>query len=278
MPELPEVETIRRGLAKAVVGQRIVSVFVAMPKLLREPVSDADSFQSGLSNRTIENVRRRGKYLIFELDNGYALLTHLKMRGSFRYESHDAPQQPYMGVRFSLGNERDLRYHDMWGWGEFRLISNSPDEVSRWSPALARMGNEPFDERFEAEALRKAALRRVRSSIKAALLDQSVVAGVGNIYSDEALFRAGIRPDRRVGELSKDDWCRLREAIVSVLTEATEGGGTESDNFFNTEGMPGTYVPAVYGRHGKPCLNCSSPLVRIKITGRGTVYCPNCQP
>jgi formamidopyrimidine-DNA glycosylase len=139
------------------------------------------------------------------------------------------------------------------------------------------MGNEPFDERFMAEALRKAASPRAGSPVKAALLDQAVVAGVGNIYSDEALFRAGIRPGRLVADLAPADWQRLRDSIVAVLTEAIDGGGTVSDNFFNTEGQPGLYVPQVYARNGLPCVKCSAPLVRTKITGRGTVYCPNCQ-
>jgi formamidopyrimidine-DNA glycosylase len=139
------------------------------------------------------------------------------------------------------------------------------------------MGIEPFDEGFTVEALRKAASRRARTSIKAYLLDQASVAGVGNIYADEALFKAGIRPDRVVGDLETDEWQRLRDALVAILTEATEGGGTISDNFFNTEGQPGAYVPRVYGRGGMPCVDCGTLLTRVKITGRGTVYCPKCQ-
>ncbi|HEY3331303.1 MAG TPA: DNA-formamidopyrimidine glycosylase [Capsulimonadaceae bacterium] len=278
MPELPEVETVRRGLAHDVVGREISSLSVSVPKLIKPPVTDVAEFERILLKSHVENVRRRGKYLIFELSNGYAVVAHLKMRGSFRYEAQSGkPDEPYLGVRISFTDGGELRYHDIWGWGEFRLLRNTPESLNAALPGLAGMGIEPFDDGFSAEHLREAAQRRVRTTIKACLLDQSVVAGVGNIYADESLFKARIRPDRLVGDLSTDEWRRLRDAIVGVLTEATEFGGTVSDNFFNPEGRAGAYEPLVYGRGGQPCPVCGIPLERIKITGRGTVYCPKCQ-
>lgn len=278
MPELPEVETVRLGLQRYVVGKTIESVEVVMEKLLKPPIIDPDEFQSLLRSKRILNTRRRGKYLIFELDSGYALVAHLKMRGSFRFiESAQNPDERHIGLRIKFTDGTELRYHDMWGWGEFRVLVDNQESIFEAIPALSDMGMEPFDAGFSAEALRKAALRRARTSIKACLLDQTVLAGVGNIYADESLHRAGIRPDRVVADLSDEEWQRLRDAIVTVLEQAVGGGGTVSDNFADSDGRPGAFVPVVYGRGGQACVTCGIPLKRIKISGRGTVFCPNCQ-
>ena len=278
MPELPEVETTRRMIEKYCAGKRIERVEVVRPELLKSPTPEPTEFSGALRGVWIQNVLRRGKHLIFELDNGYAVLTHLKMRGSFRFVSDSSvAAEPYLGVEFFFDDGSSLRYHDIWRWGEFRIVHNVQSELFKHVPALAGMGKEPFDQGFTPKVLRDAALRRARTPIKACLLDQSVVAGVGNIYADEALFRARVRPDRLPPSLSDDEWMALRDAIVQVLTEATEGGGTISDNFVTPEGNPGAYHPRVYGRGGEPCDRCGTPLTRIKITGRGTVYCPNCQ-
>ncbi|MDR3707882.1 MAG: bifunctional DNA-formamidopyrimidine glycosylase/DNA-(apurinic or apyrimidinic site) lyase [Capsulimonadaceae bacterium] len=277
MPELPEVETIRRGLQELASGKMMSRIEVVSVKLIRPPVADPEKFVEGLEGRTIQNVNRRGKYLIFELDKGYALVAHMKMRGSFRVVGADAPDEPYLGMRFGFDSGTECRYHDMWGWGEFRLISNQRVEIEKWLPGMARMGKEPFDEGFGPAVLQESAARRGGSSIKAFLLDQDVLAGVGNIYADETLFISGIHPGSRVSELGEAEWSRIAQAIVAVLTEAAALGGTRSDEFANVKGERGAYVPRVYGRSGQPCVNCGMKLERTKITGRGTVYCPNCQ-
>ena len=278
MPELPEVETVRRGLAVNLVGKRIVACTVQVAKLLKPPVTDSEEFATKVTASRIENVRRRGKHLIFGLDSGYAVMAHLMMRGHFVMSAHgDIPLDPYLGLSFELDDGSHCRYHDIWGWGEFRLLRDDPIEQVRYIPALGRMGQEPLSATFNGESLHTSAGRR-QTTIKAALLDQSIVAGIGNIYADESLHRAGIRPDRQVDDLTDSEWDVLGDSIAKVLEEAVAMGGTVSDEFVRPDGRPGAYVPLVYGRGGKACNQCGTPLVRVKIVGRGTVYCPSCQP
>jgi len=277
MPELAEVETVRRGLEKVLVGKRITGCKVHIAKLIEAPITDIDEFEKKVIGRRFENVRRRGKHLIFGLDNGYAVMAHLMMRGHMRIVAPGIlGESRYLGVVFELEDGYQCRYYDVWGWGEFRLVRDLIEEHARHIPALGRMGREPLDDGFDGKHLQQAAGNR-RTSIKAALLDQAVVAGIGNIYADESLFRAGVRPDRRVGELDEREWNRLAESIIEVLADAVAKGGAASDEFVGPDGAPGGYVPLVYGRGGQACTKCSSPLVRGKIAGRGTVYCPKCQ-
>lgn len=286
MPELPEVETVRRGLERRLVGKVIVGGVVPSPKILRAPVTGPSEFLTALRGQRIQNVRRRGKHLIFTLGNGYALVSHLKMRGHMRVvgEGRSTPvdgaeQMPekFLRLALDLDDGSQFRFYDIWGWGEMRLVPDREEEIARWVPALSTMGPEPLSDEFTADRLREAAGRHAKTSIKACLLNQDVVAGIGNIYADESLHRAGIDPSRRAGSLNPDEWRRLRQEIRAVLTEAVEGSGTVSDNFFDTKGEPGRYVPRVYDRAGKPCLVCGTTLVGSKITGRSTVSCPKCQ-
>jgi formamidopyrimidine-DNA glycosylase len=274
MPELPEVETLRRGLEPRLVGHRIVGTRVLVPKMLKGTITDPGVLARKLQDSQIESVGRRGKYLIFTLDCGYYLLLHLKMRGQLLVVPAETPDGKYLATAFQIENGQELRFHDMWTWGELRLLT--PDELVGHA-GLSAMGPEPFSEGWTPAVLRAALQKRSRAAIKAALLDQTLVAGVGNIYADESLFRSGIHSLRPAGSLSETEVTALHREIRAVLREATEGGGTTSDNYVDAEGSVGRYTPLVYDRAGKPCPSCGAILERIKVSGRGTVYCPSCQ-
>jgi formamidopyrimidine-DNA glycosylase len=279
VPELPEVETVRRGLEPRLVGKTITAVRVLIAKMVKGRVSDPEEFSRSVVGRTIDAVRRRGKYLIFDLDSGYHLLFHLKMRGHMRVVPRHTPDDKYLALGITVSADQDrepqeMRFHDIWTWGEVRLLDDSELQSH---PSLSAMGPEPLSESFTGETLRTSLSRRPKTAVKAALLDQEVLAGVGNIYADESLFRAGINPKRASATLTPDEADRLSREIRTVLAEAIGDGGTVSDNFFDTTGSPGRYQPQVYDRGGQPCVRCGTTLERTRIGGRGTVYCAHCQ-
>ena len=274
MPELPEVETLRRGLERHLTGRVFGEIRVEVPKMLKGTLRDPDVFRDSLRDVRVESVARRGKHLIITLNLGYYLLFHLNMRGQLLITEADAPVEKYLTAVFSLDNGKELRFHDMWRWGEMRLVT--PRELAE-HPSLIGMGPEPLSGAWTPEQLAQGLRKRSGTAIKAALLDQCVVAGVGNIYADESLFRAAIHPLRPAGALTAEEIGRLRDEIFAVLTEAVEGGGTTSDNYADTEGRIGRYTPRVYDRGGKPCTACGDALTRIRVAGRGTVYCASCQ-
>lgn len=273
MPELPEVETVRRGLERHLVGRRVVGARVPVPKMLRGTICDPAAFEECVCGRRVESVARRGKHLILSLGSGYYLLLHLNMRGQILIVWRGSDDAKYLAAGLTFDDGREMRFHDMWTWGELRLATQ--DELDA-HPPLTQMGAEPLSEAWTPQVLTASLVRRAKTSVKAALLDQTVVAGIGNIYADESLFRSGIRPLRSAGSLTKKETFRLHRAIIAVLTEAM-GGGTTSDNYADADGEIGCYRPQVYDRGGQPCILCGTTLTRIKITGRGTVYCPGCQ-
>jgi len=274
MPELPEVETLRRGLETLTAGRTIMQVRVLVPKMVRGNVSDPDHLARILQGSRIKTIDRRGKNLLFALDSGYYLLLHLKMRGQLIVVPSETDEAKYLAAAFTLDNGRQLRFHDMWTWGEMRLLT--AEELSVHPPLLT-MGAEPLDSAWTPQSLADALARRPRAMIKAALLDQTTLAGVGNIYADESLFRSHVQPARAAGSLTQAEIDALHHAIRSVLTEATAGGGTTSDNYVDTEGAVGRFIPQVYDRGGKECTVCGTTLTRTKVIGRGTVFCPQCQ-
>ena len=274
MPELPEVETLRRGLETHLTGRTFGETCVSVPKMLKGTITDPDVFRDSLRNTRVESVGRRGKHLIITLDSGYYLLFHMNMRGQLRIVGADVPVEKYLAAAFPLDDGRELRFHDIWRWGEMRLTTAG--ELTA-HPSLIGMGPEPLSGEWTAGHLAAGLARRPKTAIKAALLDQSVVAGVGNIYADESLHLSGIHPLRPAGSLSGDEVARLNREIIAVLTEAVAGGGTTSDNYVSTEGQIGQYVPRVYDRGGQPCVSCGGTLVKIRVADRGTVYCDLCQ-
>lgn len=299
MPELPEVETLRRGLEREVSGRRILGAVVANAKVLKEQTETA--FRQRSIGKRIGQIDRRGKYLLLSLDEAshptiegktesnsgdsyresdvfptvspFSLCIHLKMRGQLILQPADAPIAPYHCISLLLDNGLALRFHDMWTWGEMRVLTAS--EINK-ETGLAKMGKEPLSDAWNVEDLAvRVGARNV--PIKTLLLDQRVVAGVGNIYADESLFRAKIHPERPGNSLIRAELERLVVEVRTVLTEAVTGGGTTSDDYTDLAGQPGRYTPRVYDRAGQPCVVCGTSLTRTRLGGRGTVYCSRCQ-
>ena len=278
MPELPEVETLRRGLEQSIPGRHITDVLIANAKSLKG--QSGSVFRDRTVGSRVVRVDRRGKYLLIPLaspatpDTPSAFLcVHLKMRGQLLLKDGPAPVDRYHCVTLVLDDGRELRFHDMWTWGEMRALTE-PEMAG--VGGLARMGAEPLDPSWGGRELATSLAGR-KGPIKPLLLDQSVVAGVGNIYADESLFRAGIHPRRAAPTLSAAEVERLAESIRAVLGEAVGGGGTTSEEYVDLHGAAGRYTPRVYDRGGAPCHACGAALERIRLGGRGTVFCPVCQ-
>lgn len=292
MPELPEVETLRRQLAPLVEGRRLRQIEVLDPRWSR-PLAPRE-LEQALAGRRIEQLGRRGKYLVWSFDGDVHLAQHLRMTGAVLADPD--PDPAHTRVRMELGpagrgvsaGGRAARI-PVAGRGARRLAFVDPRrfgtaELLLGSDALAaffasRLGLEPFDEGFTAEHLRTLAKGRT-APIKAFLLDQRRVAGVGNIYADEALFRAGIHPRRPAGRLSREQWERLRESVIAALNAGIDARGASIDDFRHIDGVRGSFQDQflVHMREGEPCVVCGSPIVKMVVGGRGTYVCETCQP
>lgn len=274
MPELPEVETVRRSLADVLPGRRIVSVDVRHPAVIQHP--EPETFVRELPGYRFGPVRRRGKYLLLELEPGpLTLVVHLRMTGQLLYVPATTEPEKHTHVVIGLDDSHALHYKDMRRFGRFCLVGPDGDGM----PAgLRTLGPEPDDPTFTPAAL-AAALAGRTAPVKALLLDQRIVAGLGNIYADESLFLARIRPDRPGGSLSRAEVRRLHEAIGTVLSHALSLGGTSFYSYIDAAGKRGEFLEYlnVYGRSGEPCRQCGQPLLRQVTAGRGTHYCGRCQ-
>jgi len=270
MPELPEVETTRRGVAPRVVGRRIAAVTVYDHRL-RWPVP-ADLART-LQGLRVERVERRSKYLLFRLGAG-TLLVHLGMTGSLRVHSTPPPRRTHDHLDIRLDDGTLLRYHDPRRFGAVLWVAGDPAS----HPLLRGLGVEPFDEAFTAERL-FAATRGRRAAIKLALMDNGLVVCVGNIYANEALFRAGIRPTTPAGRLSRPKLARLVDAVRAVLAEAIAKGGSTLRDYVDSTGEPGYFQLDynVYGREGEACRACGATIRMRRQGQRATFYCPACQ-
>ncbi|MEO0768110.1 MAG: DNA-formamidopyrimidine glycosylase [Cyanobacteria bacterium J06649_4] len=282
MPELPEVETVRRGLNRVSLNQPVRGGEVCLARAIAFPEL-ADDFLKGVAGTQLGEWHRRGKYLMAELHAGnnrkFAgwLGVHLRMTGQLLWVSQQEPVQTHCRVRLFFDDERELRYVDQRTFG--RLWWVPPDQaLESVMTGLTRLGPEPFSEEFSVEYFMDALKGRQRP-IKNALLDQKLVAGIGNIYADEALFMSGIRPRVVCDRLSKKRITRLHSAIREVLTTSIESGGTTFSDFRDVHGTNGNYggVAWVYDREGEPCRTCGSEIVRLKLGGRSAHYCPKCQ-
>lgn len=273
MPELPEVETIRRGLERRVIGCRITRVEIAEPRL-RTPL-DASALRASLVGRAITAVRRRSKYLLLDLSGDQVLVLHLGMSGRLVLVPPQAAVAPHTHVRLGLGREGELRFADPRRFGMLFVVESGELGVH---PRFAHLGPEPLEPGFDAEALRTRA-DRVRKPIKNFLLDGAVVAGVGNIYACETLFLAGIHPRRAAGRLGVERWRALHAALRTVLGRAIRDGGTTLQDFRDADGRYGGFQRRlrVYGREGEACRRCNRKVRRIVQSGRSTFYCPGCQ-
>jgi formamidopyrimidine-DNA glycosylase len=270
MPELPEVETTRRGLVSHVVGRRIAAVEVYDPRL-RWPVPVG--LARDLAGRTIDALDRRSKYLLFRL-GPETLLVHLGMTGSLRLYSRAPPRRIHDHVDIVLDDGATLRLRDPRRFGAVLRLAGS----GAGHPLLANLGPEPFDERFDAVYLWTATRRR-RAAIKLALMDNRLVAGIGNIYANEALFRAGIRPTIPACRLSRARLARLVAELRATLTDAIAKGGSTLRDYVDSAGEPGYFQLDyfVYGREGQRCRVCGTPIRARRLAGRATTYCPGCQ-
>jgi formamidopyrimidine-DNA glycosylase len=273
MPELPEVETIRLTLEPHVVGRRFERVDIEDPRLVRpfEPVAIA----AELEGERVVALERRGKYLIVRFESGRALLIHLRMTGSLRHAAGGTlVDDPYRRAVVKLDDGSDVAYRDVRRFGTWHLLE--PDEIADYLGR--RLGGEPLEHGFTARRL-VGRLAGRKAPIKAALLDQRTVAGLGNIYVDEALWRAEIHPLRPAGTLDADEVSRLTKAIKQALRAGIARQGASLRDYSTPDGRRGRAQERfnVYGREGEPCSRCGTPIEKIRAGGRGTWYCPNCQ-
>lgn len=270
MPELPEVETTRRGLEPAVVGERIEAVTVRH-RGLRWPLPTG--FEAALRGRRIRSTSRRAKYLLIDAD-GLILLVHLGMSGSLRVVPAEQPPGKHDHVDLRLGSGVAVRFNDPRRFGSMHLIEGDPGA----HPLLRHLGPEPLGPDFTADYLH-AASRRRRVALKPFLMNAAVVVGVGNIYASEALFHAGLNPRRAAGRLTRDEAARLVAAIRRVLSAAIRAGGTTLRDYVNSEGNPGYFRQKlyVYERAGEPCRRCGTPIRQRTQAQRSTYWCPTCQ-
>lgn len=265
MPELPEVETIKRDLARTIINKKIVEVQINKNKLIKEP--GLAKFKQGLIGENIQEVIRRGKLLIIKLKKDKFLVIHLRIAGWLIY----GREEPRARVGFKLSNGKFLNYMDQRVLGELRLLKD-------WQSLkfVKELGPEPFEIRPEQF---KEIFKNRKIKIKALLLDQTVIAGIGNIYAQEALFLAKIDPQRSANNLTPRESELLGEKIISVLKEAIKHKGSSVDSYRDLSGDKGGMEERlkVYGRKGKPCLVCKTPIAKIQLAGRGTCFCPKCQ-
>lgn len=274
MPELPETETIRRELEASVVGRRITGVEVPVERVLR---MDARAFIRRVTGATITGAGRRAKIIILHLSTGDMLLFHLMMAGSMLYQPPSAPRREKTQVIFTLDNGYELRYRDFRLFGYVKLVSETDAAAGL---EFARLGPEPLSDDFTFEVFSERLARRSRACIKALLLDQSFVAGIGNIYADEILFFARVHPLRRAGSLDAGETARLYEGIRAILARAIEERGSSFSLFVDLYDKPGNYhnMLKVYGQTGKSCPEgCPGVVEKIKVAGRGTHICTGCQ-
>jgi formamidopyrimidine-DNA glycosylase len=273
MPELPEVETVRRQLESAVVGRSIRGLRVRFAgRLNRKPTALAKA----TVGVRVTAVRRRAKLLLIELSNGFTLAVHLKMTGRFLLQPAGRALGKHAHVVFRLDRGQELVFEDLRKFGFLRLYPTAKVPAML---AAAKYGPEPLEKGFTARQLSDCLDRRPNSRVKAALLDQTCIAGIGNIYADESLWRARIRPERRVGSLKPRDISALYRAIRQSLRLAVRHRGTSSEDFLDLYGQPGDNAHRLkaYGRTGQPCPRCGQPLVKSKVAGRGTHWCRTCQ-
>jgi len=265
MPELPEVETIKRELEKAVLGKKILEVCVHNPRVIRQPA--ADKFKKGIEGAVIKNILRKAKIMILELSNNKSLVIHLKMTGQLVYPGDGTKSR----VSFHLSGGKNLDFNDQRLFGELRLLDD-------WHALkfIQGLGPEPF---ALGPGQFKEMLAAKKTKIKPLLMDQAFISGIGNLYAAEVLFGARIHPERPANSLSDKEKELLFKEIKAVLRKAIRYGGSSVDNYVRLSGKSGNYVQfhKVYDREGKPCLICRRPIKRIALGGRGTYFCPGCQ-
>lgn len=273
MPELPEVETVRRTLKELTHKKVIKEVVVSWAKMIKRP-ENVEEFSDALVGQRIEDIKRRGKFLLIETTD-FTIVSHLRMEGRYGLFSKDDPVDKHTHVIFYFEDGSELRYKDVRKFGTMHLFKKGEEHLTL---PLSQLGPEPFDSSFTIGNF-KERLSKTTRSIKTALLDQKIVVGLGNIYVDEALFRSGIHPERIANTINDTEADTLYREIIATLSEAVEKGGSTIRSYVNTQGQIGMFQLElfVYGRKGEACKNCDTELERIIVGGRGTVFCPRCQ-
>lgn len=271
MPELPEVERVRLTLLPHLLNRLVTSLEIYWERSL-SGIASVD-LCNHLVNREFTGAVRRGKYLGLQLNGGHYLVVHLGMTGQLLVQSTQVPRQTHLRLALGLDNAHELRFIDQRKFGRVFWA----DDEAQWRN-IAKVGVEPLSTEFTPEAL-ATVLRGSRMQIKAALLDQRRIAGLGNIYCDESLFRAHLHPQRPCGELSHGEVMHLWSAIQCSLKAALQNGGTTLRDYIDGDGQPGDHQHhlLVYGRAGEPCPRCGCVLERLRVAGRGTTFCPHCQ-
>ncbi|MCP3030545.1 DNA-formamidopyrimidine glycosylase [Halobacillus sp. A1] len=273
MPELPEVETVRQTLKQLIINKEIEEVSIFWNNIIKNP-ADPDVFKSLLQGQTILDIKRKGKFLVFEMED-LSMVSHLRMEGKFGVYDHTVPKPKHTHVIFHFKDGSELRYNDVRKFGTMHLFEKGTEWASK---PLNQLGPDPFDPAFTEEYFYEK-LKRTTRNIKAVLLDQAVVAGLGNIYVDEALYRARVHPERQADQLTLEEVKRVREASTSTIVAAVEQGGTTIRSYLNGQGEMGMFQQQlqVYGKENTDCQSCGSPIIKLKVSGRGTHVCPICQ-
>jgi formamidopyrimidine-DNA glycosylase len=288
MPELPEVETVRAGLERHVVGRTVADVQVLHPRVVRRDLAGPAGFAAAMAGRTVKRAERRGKYLWLALDDEEALLAHLGMSGQLLVGDPDRPLSPHVRARFTFTDGGpDLRFTDQRTFGHLMLVpfahayaDGSAADVRELPAPIAHIAPDPLEAAFDPDDF-AARLTRRHTGVKRALLDQSLISGVGNIYADEALWRARLHWARPTETLRRGEVSRLLEAVSEVLSEALRAGGTSFDALYvNINGESGYFDRSLqaYGREGEPCARCGTPIRRDAFMNRSSYSCPHCQP
>jgi formamidopyrimidine-DNA glycosylase len=282
MPELPEVEVVRRGLDRWVSGRTVTSVTVYHPRSVRRHVAGADDFAAQLAGRTLGPAQRRGKYLWLPIPGtGSSLVGHLGMSGQLLVQPEDAPAETHLRVRFRFADDTgtELRFVDQRTFGGLAVEDADPSDPEAAPLSLGHIARDPMDPRFDDTAF-LAALRRRGSGVKRNLLDQTLISGVGNIYADEALWRSKIHYERPADSLTRAQAALLLTSARDVMSAALAVGGTSFDSLYvNVNGESGYFSRTLdaYGREGEPCNRCATPMRRAPWMNRSSYYCPRCQ-
>ncbi len=273
MPELPEIETIKRTLTPLLSGRCITNVALLRGDVIKHPTPEA--FAQRIVGHFISELGRRGKYLLLYLDDGATMAAHLRMTGRLLCTPAAHPCLPHTHVVMDLDNGQQLRFADTRRFGCLWLIDkDEPDDFT----GMAKLGVEPLSSEFSAEYLMEKLSKR-KVAVKAGLLDQHVLAGLGNIYADETLFAAAVQPQRLCSSLSESEWRAIAAAIPPILESSIANNGTTFHDFLDGTGKEGENMPHLmaYGRAGQACENCGTLMLKTRVGGRGTCYCPNCQ-
>ena len=270
MPELPEVETVKNGLKNKVLNKKITKCKILYSGIIAYP--DKDKFIKEITNQTISDIKRRGKFLLFELDD-YYLISHLRMEGKYFIKDKEESLNKHDHVIFELNNNEELRYNDTRKFGKMHLVKKDELDIT----PISKLGLEPWDDSLTTNYLKEKLNKK--KAIKTLLLDQSIITGIGNIYADEILFLSKINPETLGCNLTKKNHQNIIDNTKKVLEKAIQSGGTTIHTYTSVDGITGRFQQEllVHNKKGEQCPNCKTEILKIVVNGRGTYYCPKCQ-